>query len=230
MVGHVAATATHIAGDYPELFDGLLAHADFDLVRFDLDQDRFPDSVDECDGWIVTPSRCSVTDAALLDRQRRGFRAANCWTGSDRTWASASVISWWRRHSGHPSCVRRPAGRSASTTTRSSPGRRGWSRPRSTSHLIASHEDQVTAVPDGAELLATTPGCPVAGLLIGDRAWTLQPHPEFTPPLADELLGQRETLIGPTKVATARATLSQRPDAATVGSWIGAFFALTRRR
>jgi len=62
LVGHVAATSTHIAGDYPELFSGLLG-PDVELVRYDLDQDRFPDSGRECDGWLLSPSRCSVYDA-----------------------------------------------------------------------------------------------------------------------------------------------------------------------
>ena len=79
----------------------------------------------------------------------------------------------------------------------------------STVSLIASHKDQVVSVPDGAALMARSPGCPVAGLLIGERAWTLQPHPEFVPALAGDLLGQRIELIGAQKVATAQATLGR---------------------
>ena len=86
--------------------------------------------------------------------------------------------------------------------------------------LIASHQDQVVALPDGAELLArgSDGGCPVAGFTVGERAWTLQPHPEFVPPLADHLLAGRVELIGAEKVAAARASLDRPLDRGLVAA------------
>src|SRR6185295_7954589 len=101
-----------------------------------------------------------------------------------------------------------------------------WMRPaRASVALIASHEDQVLAVPDGAELLARSDRCPIAGLTIGERAWTIQPHPEFVPELADDLLGRRVDLIGAAKVRDARATLSRPLDRLVIAEWVRAFFA-----
>ena len=65
MVGHVASTSRHIAGDYPELFTDVIARPDLELIRYDLDADRFPDSIAECDGWLLSPSRCSASFARL---------------------------------------------------------------------------------------------------------------------------------------------------------------------
>ena len=62
MAGHVAPTSTHIAGDYPELVTSVLAGADVELVRYDVDDDHFPSSITECDGWLMSPSRCSAYD------------------------------------------------------------------------------------------------------------------------------------------------------------------------
>jgi GMP synthase-like glutamine amidotransferase len=92
--------------------------------------------------------------------------------------------------------------------------------------LVASHEDQVEALPEGATLLAAGAdgGCPVAGFTLGPRAWTLQPHPEFVPALADHLLAGRVELIGADEVARARATLGGRDDRARVAGWIARFF------
>jgi len=56
------APAWHIAGDYPELFGALLARLGIDLVGYDLDEGRFPDSLAECDGWLCSPSRSSTYD------------------------------------------------------------------------------------------------------------------------------------------------------------------------
>jgi GMP synthase-like glutamine amidotransferase len=46
--------------------------------------------------------------------------------------------------------------------------------------LIASHQDQVTVLPDGAKVIAKTEHCKVAAYTLGPRALAVQPHPEFT--------------------------------------------------
>ena len=74
-------------------------------------------------------------------------------------------------------------------------------------------------------MIATNDHCPVAGLAVGDRAWTLQGHPEFVPPLADHLLAGRTELIGAERVAIARASLRRPLDRTVVGRWIAQFFA-----
>jgi GMP synthase-like glutamine amidotransferase len=228
MVGHVADSAQPIAGDYPELFAGVLGRAEIDLVRYDLDADRFPSHVDECDGWLLSPSRCSVYDGhpwigaaeellrELLVKERPYVgicfghqliaqalgapvaRAADGWQVGVHDYEIVST---------HP-----------------------WMVPMHSSvALIASHEDQVMAVPEGSELLARGAGCPIAGLTIGERAWTLQPHPEFVPELADYLLALRVELIGAEKVALARATLGRPLNRLDVGRWIVEFFRSTIR-
>ena len=62
MMGHVDPKSQHIAGDYPELFSSLLEPLGLELIRYDLDEGRFPDSVKECDGWLCSPSRISTSD------------------------------------------------------------------------------------------------------------------------------------------------------------------------
>ncbi len=223
LVGHVAATSTHIAGDYPELFSTLLG-PDVELVRYDLDQDRFPDSGRECDGWLLSPSRCSVYDAhpwiASAEDLLRELLATErpyvgiCFGHQLAAQALGAPVAraddgWQVGVHDYEIVVSQP-----------------WMRPpRGSLALIASHEDQVLAVPDGAELLARTDGCPIAGLTIGTRAWTIQPHPEFVSDLADDLLGRRVELIGPAKVRAARATLTRPLDRTVVADWVRSFFA-----
>jgi GMP synthase-like glutamine amidotransferase len=223
LVGHVAATSTDIAGDYPELFARLLG-SDIELVRYDLDEDRFPDSGRECDGWLLSPSRCSVYDAhpwiaSAEDLLRELLATERPYVGicfGHQLVAQAL---------GAP--VRRAAdGWQVGVHDYEIVTPREWMRPsRDSVALVASHEDQVLTVPDGAELLARTTGCPIAGLTIGERAWTLQPHPEFVPELADDLLSRRVELIGADKVRAARATLARPLDRSVIADWITAFFA-----
>jgi GMP synthase-like glutamine amidotransferase len=230
MVGHVDPKSVHIAGDYPELFAELLRDHDLELVRYDIDRGHFPTTVGECDGWLCGPSRSSAYDdlpwrpdaEALLREivatevpyvgicfghqllaQAHGAtveRAAGGWQVGLREYAIVEQQPWM------------------SSTA-----------PVSTISLIASHQDQVVALPDGATLLARADdgGCPVAGFTLGPRAWTLQPHPEFVAPLADHLLAGRVELIGATRVAAARASLSRPGSRALIGDWIAQFFAET---
>jgi len=223
VVGHVADTSTHIAGDYPELFAALLG-PDVELVRYDLDRDRFPDSVRECDGWLLSPSRCSVYDGhpwitSAEDLLRELLATGTPYVGvcfGHQLLAQALGARVARAAGGWE------VGVHDYEVVRTPP----WMTPPAASvALIASHEDQVLEVPPGAELLLRAPGCPVAGLTVGERAWTIQPHPEFVPALADDLLGRRVGLIGSEGVAAARATLDRPLDREVVAGWIRTFLA-----
>lgn len=91
--------------------------------------------------------------------------------------------------------------------------------------LAASHQDQVQNLPDGATLMARADYCPIGGMTIGERAWTLQVHPEFSPAVADSLLATRLALFGEEKATAARATLSEGLQQARIAGWISRFFA-----
>ncbi len=152
LVGHVAATSTDIAGDYPELFAALLG-PDVELVRYDLDEDRFPGSGRECDGWLLSPSRCSVYDAhpwitSAEDLLRELLVTERPYVGicfGHQLAAQALGAPVQRASDGWQVGVR----------DYEIVAPQSWMRPRRSSvALVASHEDQVLAVPDGAELLA----------------------------------------------------------------------------
>jgi GMP synthase-like glutamine amidotransferase len=226
VVGHVDEASRAVAGDYPQLFGALLADHDLELVEYDLASGRLPTSVAECDGWICSPSRSSVYD----DLE---------WIGPAED-LLREVIATERPYVGI--CFgHQLLAQALGTTVERYPG--GWQvgaqtyelvqtppwmdPPRETFTLIASHQDQVAAVPEGAALLArgVTGESAVAGFTVGERAWTLQAHPEFVAPLADHLLARRIELIGAERAATARDSLATPLDRAVVGSWIATFFA-----
>jgi GMP synthase-like glutamine amidotransferase len=225
VVGHVDPKSVHIAGDYPELFDALLAPLGVELVPYALDEDRFPDSLAECDGWICSPSRLStyddvrwLADAEALHREivAREYRYVGICFGHQllaqalggkvaRAGAGWGIgVQQYDVVDALP-CMEPPLARFA---------------------LLASHQDQVVDVPPDARVIAsaTSGYCPVAGLAVGERAWTLQAHPEFVPPLADHLLAGRLELIGAEPVARARASLTQPLDRVTIARWIANFF------
>jgi len=78
--------------------------------------------------------------------------------------------------------------------------------------LLASHQDQVLALPPGATLLATQPDCPVAAYAVGDQVFCIQPHPEFTPEVSAFLLDKRRALMGEPLYARCMDSLSEPHD------------------
>ena len=227
MMGHVDPRSVHIAGDYPELFGSLLEGQGIELVRYDLDEGRFPDDARSCAGWLSSPSRLSaydpvpwLSDAEDLLREMIAVEApfvGICFGHQLLAQALGGTVE------------KSQYGWGVGVREFDIVARRPWMGEGDESiALIGSHQDQVTRLPDGAELLFRSEYCPYGGFAIGERAWTIQVHPEFVAPLADHLLAGRIELIGAQRVSEARATLSRRLDRHVVAGWIGEFFALNR--
>lgn len=60
--------------------------------------------------------------------------------------------------------------------------------------IMQMHQDIVPEVPEGAELLASSPVCKVQGLYKHEKYISLQGHPEFVPDIVEKILDVREKL------------------------------------
>ena len=227
MVGHVDPKSQHVGGDYPELFGAILGPLGIELAPYDLDQGRFPDSVKECDGWLCSPSRLSTYDTSPWMADTESFL---------RTLVAVEV-PYVGICFGHQLLAQALGG----VVERSSYGwgvgvrefevlsKEPWMVPFSAQlALIGSHQDQVVVLPHDAVPLFRSDYCPYGGFAIGERAWTIQVHPEFTPDLADHLLAGRVGLIGAERVRAARSTLGRSLDRHVVAQWIATFFGASR--
>ena len=91
--------------------------------------------------------------------------------------------------------------------------------------LVASHQDQVEALPPGARTIATNAHCENAGFVMGDHIFTLQGHPEFIPDYAEVIMALRYDMIGAGRVAEGRASLEHHQhEGSRVAEWMGDFF------
>ena len=72
--------------------------------------------------------------------------------------------------------------------------------------LLYVHQDQVTAMPEGAVLVAQQ-FLSIAAYTIGDQVFCIQGHPEFTAETVDAIIDMRIDRIGNTVGDEARATL-----------------------
>ena len=223
VVGHVDAKSRHIAGDYPELFSALLAPVGIEVVAYAAEAGRLPASLDDCDGWLCSPSRLSVYDdepwiAGMEELLRDAIARERPFVGICFGHQLLAQALGGR-------VERSPAGWGVGVEQYEIVEHLKQMQP-ALEHcaLIASHQDQVVDVPSEARVIARSEHCPVAGLAVGERMWTLQGHPEFVPELADHLLAGRVELIGAERVAVARASLVQPLDRLMVARWIANFF------
>lgn len=223
---HVADGLRGIAGDYADMHEALIGRHDpsIEVVRHDLVGGRRPSEPTSCDGWIVTGSRWSVYDtepwiAELLDVIRSTADAGRPLVGicfGHQAIAEALGGEVTRADSGwgvgvHTSRVHR---------------RRPWMDPPAERvRLIYSHQDQIRRVPDGGDVLADNPHCPIAMFDVGDLLLGIQGHPEFTRPYLDALMGTRTDRIPADTLAAAQASLEEDTDEDVVIAWIVRFLA-----
>ena len=222
LVGHIDAGSLHVGGDYPELYSALLADKGIKLTTYRCDEGQMPDSLSEQDGWMCSPSRLSVYDdhAWLRDVEqllRDMVAAESPYVGicfGHQLMAQALGATVRKADYGW--------GIGAKTYEIVSP--QTWMDSSDNVVLAASHQDQVQELPSGAQLLARADYCPIGGMMIGERAWTLQVHPEFSPALADSLLATRLALFGEEKAEAARRTLAYGLQQQRIAGWISTFF------
>jgi GMP synthase-like glutamine amidotransferase len=223
VVGHVDPASVHVAGDYPELYRNLLEPLGVDIVPFACADGDLPASLDDCDGWLCSPSRSSaydddpwIGDTEQLLRQlmaEERLFVGICFGHQLLAQALGGRVS------------RAEAGWGVGAQVFDVVRPQWWMEGATTSiRLVASHQDQVVDLPPEAEVWLSSPYCPNGGLIVGERAWTLQLHPEFTAELADSLLQSRTELLGADTVERARSSLAQPLDRHLVAHWIARTF------
>lgn len=103
--------------------------------------------------------------------------------------------------------------------------RRPWMEPpRAELPMYVFHEDQVTALPEGCNLLGHAPGCAIASFAKGDHIFTTQAHPEFTAKFMSCVLEHTQPNLPPDTAEAAWASLKQEQDGNTFGTWATRFF------
>ena len=85
----------------------------------------------------------------------------------------------------------------------------------------AVHQDQVVGVPKDATVFGASDFCPSAFIAYGDRAFTLQPHPEFDDAFMDKLLDIRLRGVAPDDaVVAAQESLGRPVHQSEAARWI----------
>ena len=212
-------------GEYPDMFAAVLlaVDPDLDLVTYEVVQDEYPAHLDEADAYIITGSKLSVYDEVpwvlrlkefvveLHEAQKTligicfGHQMVAEALGGKTTAANAGWCVGVHRLT--------PTADAAS-----------YGLPGEPINLRANHKDQVTQLPPGGKVLASTEVCPIASMGLGEHILTFQGHPEFVPDYSREIMNFRHDMIGAERVAEGMASFeSLQHEGGRVARWMLAF-------
>lgn len=211
-------------GNYPDMFQRLLTteRVQPEYRIYDLSQDQFPRSPDECDAWLITGSKRSVYEpepwierahqlVRELDAERRPL-VGICFGHQMIARALGGAVE------------KASAGWGVGVHTSRIIEPRPWMQPgRERLSLLVSHQDQVIEPPARACHLAGHDFCPYDMFQIDDHILTFQGHPEFCHGYSRAMIELRREQIGADTARAGLDSLAQPADADVAAEWIHRF-------
>ena len=208
-----ALRATH--GDYPDLFAKLLDGQGLSFQTYRVVDMEFPDSIADCDGWLITGSRHGAYEDHAFIAPLEAF-IRDCY---------AAAVPMVGVCFGHQIIAQAMGGKVEKYSGGWTVGRTEYDWGGDTVALNAWHQDHVTLKPDSATLCASSEFCENAALVYGDRMFTVQAHPEFSPAFVADMVEKRGRGMVPDPLLDhAAAAITDPIDNARLARQIAAFF------
>ncbi len=213
--GHAPDALRPDHGDYSDMFEVLLAGHGFTFRTWNVVDMEFPSGPEAADGWLLTGSRHGAYEdlpfiAPLEDLIRRIYAAGVPMVG----------VCF-----GHQIIAQALGGKVEKFSKGWSIGPTEYDFGGETLALNAWHQDQVTAIPADAKVCASSDFCEYAALVYGDRAFTVQAHPEHSTEFFVDLAEARGRGLVPDPVLDAALAQRAKPiDNRKVADQIARFF------
>jgi GMP synthase-like glutamine amidotransferase len=192
------------------------------ISSYDIALGKFPESIDECNLWIITGSSKGAYEAEPWIQRLGEFVRE-----SHRIKRKMIGICFGHQLIAHflgGKTEKSNKGWGVGVRTFNIIKTKPWMTPELKQvSLLFSHQDQVVELPTGAELLGTEEFCPNQMYSIGNHIFCLQGHPEFTPAFSRARLDSRIALIGKEVYDKAIQSLTQKTNAEEVGQWLKNF-------
>lgn len=213
--GHAPDALIGRTGDYGDMFERLLAGQGLSFRTFSVVDMEFPESVDDCEGWLLTGSRHGAYEGLPFIKPLEEFIRK----------AYAEAVPMVGICFGHQIIAQALGGKVEKFTGGWSVGPTKYAMNGSEITLNAWHQDQVVEKPAAARTIASNDFCAYAALVYDDRILSIQPHPEFGPDFIDGLIRTRGKGVVPDdRLAAATRQLDAPLDSNVIADRIAAFF------
>jgi len=202
-------------GNYDEFFKRFLAGNDFEYATYAVLDGVFPDDSRDMDGWIITGSKYGVYEDHDWISRLESFL-------QDTFAAAVPIVGICF---GHQILAQALGGKVEKFDGGWSVGVESYTFDGHSedAQLIAWHQDQVVEPPAAASVVGTSGFCRYAALAYGDRAYTIQPHPEFEAGFVAGLIQSRSGILPQDVANKAIASLSMETSSAKIALQIVAF-------
>ncbi len=213
--GQAPAELRERTGDYPAMFEQLLAGQGFDFRTWHVEAMEFPESVHDADGWLITGARHGVyEDHPFIPKLESFIRKAR-----DAHVPMVGICF------GHQIIAQALGGKVEKFGGGWAVGPQEYDFQGEPVTLNAWHQDQVVRPPESADVVATDDFCRYAALAYDDWALTVQAHPEYDEGFIDGLMQTRgKGLVPEPLMDQARARFGKPNSSAEMATRIARFF------
>ena len=218
--GHAPSDLAERHGQYTDMFQRLLAGHGFSFGTWNVVDGLFPGSTGDSDGWLVTGSKHSVYERTPWIRTLEQF-LRDCY---------ADCVPVVGVCFGHQVLASALGGKVEKFDGGWGVGRQTYEFGGKEICLNAWHQDQVTEIPEAAEVTGSSVFCRHAMLSYGDRAMSIQAHPEFDHSFIEGLIERRGVGVVPAEqLDRARSDLGLDVQSDEFARVIAGFFLNSRR-
>jgi len=208
-------------GSYAEMFQRLFLSVDnsIEFRVYQVIEGEYPESVDECDAFLITGSKFSAYEDKAWIRRLREYIVE----------LHRQKIKLMGICFGHQIIAQALGGRAERS-------KKGWgvgnvnsdivhkeswmggdARPFS---LLVTHQDQVTRLPGGGRCIAGNSFCEYASFQIEKHILTFQGHPEFSTDYLMYLMDKRRDILGEERYNRALMSLNSDIDSLMIAQWM----------
>ena len=213
-------------GNYTDMIKRMFSSvgADLEYRVFDSRQGEYPHDLDAWDFYITTGSKAGayqdipwirqlISFVQRLDKQQKkliGICFGHQIIAMARQGQVEKSLKGWgvgvakNRVIAHPEWMKQPADEL---------------------NIIASHQDQITRLPDDTRVIASSDFCPCFVVQWGNHFLSIQGHPEWLPAYSRALMNHRRDILGDELTDAGLASLAIAPDNALFTRWMLDFVA-----